>query len=152
MIRPILIHPDPVLRAISEPVGAVDAETRALLDDMLETLYGANGRGLAAVQIGVLRRAVVIDTEWKTGAANPLFLVNPEIVGASDSLATCEERCLSIPQTPRNVQRPSHVRVRYLDRDGSEQTRDMTGMLAMVVQHEIDHLDGVLILDHADRR
>lgn len=151
MIRPILTHPDPVLRRISESVGAVDAQTRTLLDDMLETMYGAGGRGLAAVQIGVLRRAVVIDTGWKEGAPGPLFLVNPEIAWTSDSLSTLEERCLSIPHTPRNVQRPNHVRVRYLDRDATEQIVDMTGILAMVVQHEIDHLNGVLILDHAER-
>ena len=149
MIRPILTHPDPVLRRKSEPFDAVDAEARALLDDMLATMYGAQGRGLAAVQVGVLRRAVVIDTAWKEGAPEPLFLVNPVITWASDRLAAREERCLSIPDTPTTVRRPDQVRVRYLDRDGTERDQDMTGTLAMVVQHEIDHLDGVLILDHA---
>jgi peptide deformylase len=148
MIHPILTHPDPVLRQVSTPVGSSNAAARQLLDDMLETMYGAQGRGLAAVQIGVLKRAVVIDVAWKEGAPQPLFLLDPEIVWASTEQAVLEERCLSIPNTPRTVERPAQVRVRYRDRDGVERTDDMSGMMAMVVQHEIDHLNGVLILDH----
>lgn len=150
MIRPIVVYPDPVLRQISTPVEAVTGETRALLDDMLETMYAASGRGLAAVQIGVLKRAFVIDIAWKDGARNPLFFVNPEIVWRTDSVATREERCLSIPDTPRDVLRPDHVRVRFLDREGQPQEMDAEGLLAMVIQHEYDHLDGVLILDRSN--
>ncbi len=149
MIRTILTHPDPVLRQVSAPVGAIDDETRHLLDDMLETMYAAQGRGLAAVQVGVLKRVVVIDIDWKEGTPNPLFLVDPEVVWASPVEIVHEERCLSLPDTPRNVRRPDHVRVRHRDRDGIERTVAATGMLAVAVQHEVDHLDGVLIVDHA---
>ena len=147
MIRPIVKHPDPVLRQLSVPLGTVSDETRALLDDMLETMYAAPGRGLAAPQIGVLQRAIVLDVEWKTGAKNPMVLVDPEIVWASDTTATGQEGCLSIPDTPVQVTRPDRVKVRYLDRNGAAQEVEAEGPLAMVLQHEIDHLDGVLILD-----
>lgn len=149
MIHPILTHPDSVLRQVSTPVGASDDAARRLLDDMLETMYGAQGRGLAAIQIGVPKRAVVIDVAWKEGAPQPLFLLDPEIVWVSEAQATMEERCLSIPDTPRTVERPAHVLVRYRDRNGVERIDDMSGMLAVVVQHEIDHLNGALILDYA---
>jgi len=101
------------------------------------------------VQIGVLQRVVVVDTEWKEGARNPLLFVNPEIVWSSDTLASREERCLSIPGTPKDVLRPDRVRVRFLDRDGTPREMEANGMLAMVIQHEVDHLNGVLILDRA---
>jgi peptide deformylase len=149
MIRPILIHPAPILRDTSAPVPEINDRIRALLDDMLETMYDAQGRGLAAVQIGVLQRLVVIDTDWKEGARNPQFFVNPEIVWSSTTTASREERCLSIPNTPKEVIRPDRVRVRYLDRDGASQEAEMTGLTAMVIQHEVDHLEGVLILDRA---
>lgn len=149
MIHPIVIHPDPILAHTSTPVPRVTDDTRALLEDMLETMYDAQGRGLAAVQIGVLQRVVVVDTDWKEGARNPLLFVNPEIVWSSDTLASREERCLSIPGTPQDVLRPDRVRVRFLDRDGTPQEMNADGMLAMVIQHEVDHLDGVLILDRA---
>ena len=149
MIRPIVTHPDPVLHETSTPVSQVSDDTRALLDDMLETMYDAQGRGLAAVQIGVLQRIVVVDTDWKEGAKNPWLFVNPEIVWSSEELASREERCLSIPNTPKEVRRPDRVRVLYLDRTGASREMDAAGMLAMVIQHEVDHLDGVLILDRA---
>ena len=148
MIRPILTHPDPVLRQTSVPLGAVSDETRALLDDMLETMYAAPGRGLAAPQIGVLQRAIVVDVDWKTGPKNPQVFVDPEIVWASDDKVRGEEGCLSIPGHPVEVLRPDRVRMRYLDRDGVPQEIEAEGPLARVLQHEIDHLDGVLILDH----
>jgi peptide deformylase len=107
-------------------------------------------RSLAAVQIGVLQRLVVIDTDWKEGARNPLFFVNPEIVWSSTTTMSREERCLSIPNTPKEVMRPDRVGARYLDRDGVSREGEMTGLVAMVIQHEVDHLDGVLILDRAD--
>ena len=149
MIRPIVTHPDPVLHEICTPVSQVSDDTRALLDDMLETMYDAQGRGLAAVQVGVLQRVVVVDTDWKEGAKNPRLFVNPEIVWSSDTLASREERCLSIPNTPTEVKRPDRVRVRYLDPTGEPREMEADGMLAMVIQHEVDHLDGVLILDRA---
>jgi len=149
MIRPILIHPDPVLREHSAPVLAVTDATRAILDDMLETMYGASGRGLAGVQVGVLQRLVVIDIAWKDGANDPRFFVNPDIVWSSDVLSSREERCLSIPNAPKDVLRPDRVRVQFLDRDGAAQEMEADGVLAMVIQHEIDHLNGVLILDRA---
>ena len=150
MIRPIIIHPDPVLRATAQSLGTVTDETRILLDDMLETMYAAPGRGLAAPQIGVLERAIVLDVEWKTGPRNPMVLVDPEIVWASETKARGQEGCPSIPDTPILVERPDRVRVRYLDRDGATQEVDATGPLAMVLQHEIDHLDGILILDRGE--
>ncbi len=149
MIRPILEHPDPTLRRRSAPVGAVTDETRALLDDMLETMYAARGRGLAGVQVGLLRRLVVVDIAWKDGAPEPKAFVDPEIVWSSDTRATREERCLSIPDTPTAVSRPDRVQVRYRDRQGAAREEAFDGLMAMVMQHEIDHLDGVLILDRA---
>lgn len=149
MIHSIVIHPDPILAQISAPVPRVTDDTRALLADMLETMYDAQGRGLAAVQIGVLQRVLVVDTDWKEGARNPLLFVNPEIVWSSGTLASREERCLSIPDTPTDVLRPDRVRVQFLDRDGTPRKMEADGMLAMVIQHEVDHLDGVLILDRA---
>ena len=149
MIHPIVTHPDPILHQSSAPVPHVTDATRALLDDMLETMYDAQGRGLAAVQIAVLQRVVLVDTAWKDGARTPLFFVKPEVVWSSDVLATREERCLSIPDTPTKVLRPDRVRVRFLDRDGAPREMEADGLLAMVIQHEVDHLDGVLILDRA---
>jgi peptide deformylase len=150
MIRPIVIHPDPVLRQPAAKLGRVTDETRTLLDDMLETMYAAPGRGLAAPQIGVLQRAIVLDVEWKTGPRNPMVLVDPEVVWSSDTKITGQEGCLSIPDTPMLVERPDRVRVCYLDRDGVARDIDATGSLAMVLQHEIDHLDGILILDRGE--
>ena len=149
MIRPIVKHPDPILHRSSEPVRSVTDETRALLDDMLDTMYAAAGRGLAGVQIGVLQRLVVVDIAWKEGAAEPMVFVDPEIVWASDTKALREERCLSIPDTPTKVLRSDHIRLRFLDRQGAPREMEAEGLLAMVMQHEVDHLDGVLILDRA---
>ncbi len=149
MIHSIVIHPDPILAQISAPVPRVTDDTRVLLEDMLETMYDAQGRGLAAVQIGVLQRVLVVDTDWKEGARNPLLFVSPEIVWSSGTLASREERCLSIPDTPTDVLRPDRVRVQFLDRDGTPRKMEAEGLLAMVIQHEVDHLDGVLILDRA---
>lgn len=149
MILPIVKHPDPILHRTSAPVGAVTDETRALLDDMLDTMYAAQGRGLAGVQVAVLQRLVVIDIAWKDGAPDPMRFVDPEIVWMSDEKAVREERCLSIPDAPTPVLRSTAVRVRYLDRDGAARERAFEGLMAMVMQHEVDHLDGVLILDRA---
>jgi peptide deformylase len=149
MIRPIVKHPDPLLHRTSASVGTVTDETRALLDDMLETMYDAKGRGLAGVQVGVLQRLVVVDIAWKDGTPAPMRFVDPEIVWMSDEKAVREERCLSIPDTPTPVLRSTAVRVRFLDPDGTPREQTFEGLMAMVMQHEVDHLDGVLILDRA---
>jgi peptide deformylase len=112
-------------------------------------MYGASGRGLAGVQVGVLQRLVVIDIAWKDGAKDPRFFVNPDIAWSSDTLFSREERCLSIPDVPKDVLRPDRVRVQFLDRDGAAQDMEVDGLLAMVIQHKIEHLNGMLILDRA---
>ncbi len=150
-VRPIITIPDAVLRMTSEPVAVVDASIRSLLDDMLETMYDAPGIGLAAVQIGVLRRAVVLDTAGKDEAPRPLALVNPEIVSASPARVLYEEGCLSIPDYYEEVERAERVRVRFRDRDGAECELDADGVLAIALQHEIDHLNGILFVDHISR-
>lgn len=150
-IRPILILPDPKLRLAASPVESVDGAVRALLDDMLETMYDAPGIGLAAVQVGVMQRVVVVDPAREDAPKNPLFLVNPEITWASDTLVPYEEGCLSIPDYYEEVSRPDRVRVRYRDRDGAVQEIEADGLLATVLQHEIDHLDGVLFVDRISK-
>jgi peptide deformylase len=153
-LRPILILPDPQLRLKCEPVAAVDDKIRALMDDMLETMYDAPGIGLAAIQIGVPKRVVVVDVakrEEESAGANPICLVNPEVTWASEELSTYEEGCLSIPEFFEEVERPAKVRVKYLDRDGRECEIEADGILATCLQHEIDHLNGVLFIDHISR-
>ena len=147
-IRPILCLPDPRLRAVSENVGVVDDQVRALMDDMLATMYAAPGIGLAAPQVGVLKRVIVLDIDREDVKTGPLVMANPEIVEASDEDATYEEGCLSVPEHYSEVVRPAKVRVRYLDRDGKRQEMACEGLLATCVQHEIDHLDGILFIDH----
>jgi peptide deformylase len=147
-LLPILTAPDPRLKKKSLPVAAVDADVRQLMDDMLETMYAAPGIGLAAPQVGVLKRVVVLDIEREETKTGPLFMANPEIVEASDEDATYEEGCLSVPEHYSDVARPATVRVRYLDRDGARQELACEGLLATCVQHEIDHLDGILFIDH----
>ncbi len=150
-LREIVRLPDPVLKTVSTPVEAVTDDVRALLDDMLETMYDAPGIGLAAVQIGVPKRLVVIDTAKEDEPHDPIFLVNPEVVWSSEETAEYEEGCLSIPEVYDNVTRPAEVKVRYLDRDGKSCERHCDGLLATCVQHEIDHLNGVLFIDYLSR-
>ncbi|HEY8578997.1 MAG TPA: peptide deformylase, partial [Beijerinckiaceae bacterium] len=155
-LQPILILPDARLRQISTPVTGVDDGVRALMDDMLETMYDAPGIGLAAIQIGLAKRIVVVDVAKRKGeeeeeVKDPIFLVNPEIVRVSDEKSVYEEGCLSIPEFYAEVERPARVRVRYLDRAGAMQEMDADGILATCLQHEIDHLDGVLFIDHLSR-
>jgi peptide deformylase len=150
-IRPILLIPDPVLRQHCAPVEAIDAEVRRLVDDMFETMYDAPGVGLAAIQIGVPKRIAVVDVAGKDEEPRPIALVNPEIVAASEELAAYEEGCLSIPEFYEEVVRPARCRVRYLDLEGRTQELDADGLLAVCVQHEIDHLDGKLFIDHLSR-
>ncbi|MDQ0560391.1 peptide deformylase [Rhizobium sp. R72] len=150
-IKPLIILPDPLLRQVSKPIERVDADFQRLADDMLETMYDAPGIGLAAIQIGVPRRMLVIDVSREGEEKQPLVFVNPEIVVSSDERSVYEEGCLSIPDYYAEVERPATVTVKYLDRDGKEQTVEADGLLATCLQHEIDHLNGVLFIDHISR-
>jgi peptide deformylase len=150
-VRPILVLPDPRLRLVSEPVKAVDDELRQLIDDMFETMYDAPGIGLAAIQVGVPKRVITADLAKKDEPRAPQVFINPEILSRSDELSTYEEGCLSIPEIHEDVERPSKVRVRYLDRGGKPHEVDAEGLLATCLQHEIDHLDGVLFIDHISK-
>ncbi|CAN2534831.1 Peptide+deformylase [Methylocapsa aurea] len=150
-IRPIITLPDPRLRLVSEPVTTFDGELQQLLDDMLETMYEAPGVGLAAIQIAVAKRIVVADAARGDEPKNPLFVINPQIVWASEELFVYQEGCLSVPDYYEDVQRPARVRVRYLDRAGAAQEIEADGLLATVLQHEIDHLEGGLFIDHLSR-
>ena len=150
-LLPIITLPDPRLRRVSEPVLRVDAEILRLLDDMLETMYEAPGVGLAAVQVAVAKRVVVVDVSKKEEERSPLFLINPEIIWASEELISYQEGCLSVPDYFEDVKRPARVRVRHVDRAGGAQEFDADGLLATVVQHELDHLEGGLFIDHLSR-
>lgn len=149
--RDLIILPDPLLRTVSKPVKTVDTATRKLMDDMLETMYEAPGIGLAAVQIGVPQRVVVIDISKEDEEKQPLFLVNPEITWSSAEEADYEEGCLSIPEFFEMVTRPKEVAVRYLDRQGDPKEMQCSGVLSTCVQHEIDHLNGVLFIDYISK-
>ena len=163
-ILPIVNIPDPVLRRVSAPIERFDDDLARFLDSMLETMYAAPGIGLAAVQVGEPIRAVTIDcakrvddeegaekTERKSGPGEPMFFLNPQIVSSADERSVYEEGCLSIPDYYADVERPAAVTVRYQDRDGSPQEIVADGILATCLQHEIDHLDGVLFVDHISR-
>jgi len=150
-LRDIIILPDKRLRQKSDPVKAVDKEVRALVDDMFETMYKAPGVGLAAIQIGVPRRIVTVDTAKKDEPKQPQVFINPEIVWSSEAKNTYEEGCLSIPEYYEEVERPSEVKVRFMDLDGKTQEVAANGLLATVLQHEIDHTNGVLFIDHISK-
>ena len=150
-VRPILVLPDPRLRAVSEPVKKVDGEIRKLVDDMFETMYDAPGIGLAAIQVGVPKRVVTADLAKKDEPRNPQVFINPEIVSSSEELSVYEEGCLSIPEIHEDVERPSRVRVRYMDLAGKPQEVEADGLLATCLQHEIDHINGVLFIDHISK-
>ena len=150
-VRPILTAPDPRLQAISTDVETVDAEIRRLVDDMADSMYAADGIGLAAVQIGVAKRVIVIDLDQKEGKKNPRAFINPKILWASEETAVFEEGCLSVPEIWDDVERPARIRCEYLDRDGNKQILEADGMLATCLQHEMDHLNGVLFIDHLSR-
>jgi len=143
--------PDPVLRQQSKPIEKVDAEVLRLADDMLETMYDAPGIGLAAIQIGVPRRLLVIDVAREGEEKTPIVFINPEILKVSDDISTYEEGCLSIPDYYAEVERPASLTVQYVGRDGKQQTVEADGLLATCLQHEIDHLNGVLFIDHISR-
>jgi peptide deformylase len=148
----ILTLPDPILRQPSAPVEGITKETRRFMDRMLSTMYEAPGIGLAAVQVGEPRRIITIDVAREEEPRSPLFLVNPEIVWRSeDERSTYEEGCLSIPDYYAEVERPAKIRVRYLDYDGKPQEREADGLLATCIQHEVDHLNGVLFIDYLSK-
>jgi peptide deformylase len=151
-IRPLVILPDPQLRQVSESIGEITAEIRALADDMLETMYDAPGIGLAAIQIGVPKRLVVIDlAKPPEEEKKPIVLLNPEITWASEDRRTYEEGCLSIPEYYEEVERPDRVRYRYRTLDGETVEGEADGVLATCLQHEIDHLNGVLFIDYLSK-
>jgi peptide deformylase len=151
-LLPIITLPDEkTLRQVSEPVASVDADVRALWDNMLETMYHAPGIGLAAIQIGVPQRLIVIDLAKDGEERKPLFLANPEITWASQSVNDYEEGCLSIPEFYEMITRPAEIKLRFLDRQGEARELHATGLLATCLQHEIDHLNGVLFIDHISR-
>jgi peptide deformylase len=147
-IRPIIIAPDPVLKAKAKPVENIDGGIVRLMDDMLETMYRAPGIGLAAPQIGVLQRVIVVDVADKDEKPQPFAMANPEILWKSDETSVHNEGCLSLPDHYADVTRPKQVRLRYIDRDGEVRELDADNLLATCVQHEIDHLNGVLFIDH----
>jgi peptide deformylase len=150
-VREILIIPDKRLRLKSEAVKAVDKPLRALIDDMFETMYAAPGIGLAAIQVGVPRRVVTMDLAKKDEPKQPQVFINPEVVWASDEKATYEEGCLSIPEYYEEVERPKSVKVKFLDLDLKPQEIEADGLLATCLQHEIDHTNGVLFIDHISK-
>ena len=147
-VRPIVVAPDPRLKQVSKPVEAVDDSVRTLMDDMLESMYAANGIGLAAIQIGEPVRVLVIDLNAEEEESAPRYFVNPEIYETSDEQKPYEEGCLSVPEQFATVDRPAFCRVRYLDYDGKVQDEAFEGMMATCLQHEMDHLNGVLFIDH----
>jgi peptide deformylase len=147
-LLPILVAPDPRLKLKAKPVEVVDAALRRLMDDMLETMYVAPGIGLAAPQVGVSKRLLVIDLAKEEEPKAPLCMVNPELTWVSDEENTYEEGCLSVPEHYADVVRPARIRVRFVDRNNEKREIDADGLLATVIQHEMDHLDGILFVDH----
>ncbi len=147
-LLPILTAPDPRLKAKAKPVGRVDTGVRRLMDDMLETMYAAPGIGLAAPQVGVSKRVIVIDIAKEGAARAPLRLADPQIVWVAEEDAVFEEGCLSVPEHYAEVARPAGVRIRYLDYENEIREIEATGLLATCLQHEIDHLEGILFIDH----
>ena len=149
--RKIIIEPDIILRKKSETLEKVDNELRSLMDDMLETMYAAPGIGLAAVQVGILKRLIVIDISKDKEKKNPLFLVNPEIVSKSNKTSIYEEGCLSLPGYFAEIERPAECKIEYLDYGGKKSEMDVNGLLATCIQHEVDHLNGVLFIDYLSK-
>jgi len=145
---PIIVAPDPRLKRISKPVEKVDSEIRRLMDDMLESMYAAPGIGLAAPQVGVLKRVIVLDIAREGETPQPLRMANPELIWVSDEDATYNEGCLSVPDHYADVVRPAACRVRYIDHENEIREIEADGLLATCIQHEMDHLDGILFLDH----
>ena len=150
-LRKILTEPNTILRQKSQPVDKVDAELQRLMDDMLETMYAAPGIGLAAIQVGVPKRVIVLDLASKDETKNPMYFVNPEIVDKSKNNTIYEEGCLSVPGQFAEIERPDRCHIKYLDYYGKEKEIEAKGMLATCVQHEIDHLEGILFIDYLSK-
>jgi peptide deformylase len=150
-LREIIKLPDKRLRLVSEPVKQVDAGIKKLVDDMFETMYDAPGIGLAAIQLGVAKRVITMDLSKKEGDHKPQVFINAEITWTSDDKANYEEGCLSIPEYYEEVERPAEVKVKYLDLDGKSHEITAKGLLATCLQHEIDHINGILFIDHLSR-
>ena len=151
MLRKILTEPDPILRKKCEPLEKVDAETKKLMDDMLETMYAAPGIGLAAVQVGILKRLVVIDISKTEEKKQPIFLINPQIIRQSKKTSVYEEGCLSLPGQFAEIERPAECTLKYIDYNGKEKELKADGLLATCVQHEVDHLNGILFIDYLSK-
>lgn len=149
--REIVLLPDPVLRQVCQPIETVDDEIRQLADDMLETMYDAPGIGLAAIQIAVAKRMLVLDVAKEEEPENPMVFINPEIVWQSEDTSVYQEGCLSIPEFFEDVERPTSIGVTFQDRDGEKREIEADGLLATCLQHEIDHLNGVLFIDHISK-
>ena len=149
--RKILIEPDPILRKKSDVLSNVDADLQKLMDDMLETMYSAPGIGLAAVQVGVLKRVVVIDVSKQDEKKDPLYLVNPQIIFKSEKTSVHEEGCLSLPNFFAEIERPAECHLKYLDYNGKQKILKAAGLLATCIQHEVDHLDGILFIDYLSK-
>ena len=150
-LRQILTEPNKTLREKSLPVDTVDEDIKNLMDDMLETMYAAPGIGLAAIQVGVPKRVIVLDIDQKEGEKNPIFLINPEIVEKSEVNSTYEEGCLSVPGQFAEIDRPAKCHIKYLDYNGQKKEIKAEGMLATCIQHEMDHLEGILFIDHLSK-
>ena len=150
-LRQILTEPNRILREKSLPVDKVDANIQKLMDDMLETMYAAPGIGLAAIQVGIAKRIIVLDIAQKEGKKNPTFIINPEIIEKSEVNLTYEEGCLSVPGQFAEIDRPNKCRIRYLDYNGQQNEVNAEGMLATCIQHEIDHLEGILFIDYLSK-
>ena len=151
MLRKILTEPDPILRKKCEPLEKVDTETKKLMDDMLETMYAAPGIGLAAIQVGILKRLVVIDISKAEEKKNPIFLINPQIIHKSKKTSVYEEGCLSLPGQFAEIERPAECTLKYVDYNGREKELKAEGLLATCVQHEVDHLNGTLFIDYLSK-
>ena len=149
--RKIVIEPDAILMKKSDPLEKVDNDIRKLLNEMLETMYSAPGIGLAAVQIGILKRVIVIDTSKEKEKKNPIFMINPEIISKSNKTSIYEEGCLSLPGHFAEIERPAECLVKFLDYNGKEKEINADGLLATVIQHEVDHLNGVLFIDYLSK-
>ena len=149
--RKILIEPDPILRRKCEPINQVNNEIQKLMNDMLKTMYEAPGIGLAAIQIGILKRIVVIDISRDEDKKNPLFMVNPEITYRSNKTSIYEEGCLSLPGQFAEIERPAECQLKYIDYDGRPKELKANGLLSTCIQHEIDHLDGILFIDYLSK-
>jgi peptide deformylase len=150
-LRDIIILPDKRLRSVSKPVVAIGDEIRTLVADMFETMYEAPGIGLAAIQVGVPSRVIVMDLSKREAEAEPRVFINPEITWSSEEKSLYEEGCLSIPDVHEDVERPARVKIRYLDLEGKPREEDAEGLFATCIQHEVDHLNGVLFIDHISK-